>query len=96
MIKTPSIWPERNSMRIVQQLGYHQAGKSSHFSPTEDASILYSICAYHIIQDEMGNSLDPVLHGCKDIQGELHPVLTTVKPAPEPLMGIKQCLCPTN
>ena len=46
---TPSTWPERNSMRIVQQLelGYHQAGKSSHSSPTGDTSDLHSLYAYH-------------------------------------------------
>ena len=42
---TPLAWPERNSMRIVQQLelGYHQAGKSSHSLSTEDTSDLYSL-----------------------------------------------------
>ena len=93
---TPSTWPERNSMRIVQQLGYHQAGKSSHSSPTEDASDLHSLYAYHTIQDGMGNPLDTVLYCCKDIQGALRPILTPLKPAPESLMEIKLCLCPTN
>ena len=51
---TPSTLPQRNSIRIVHQLGYHQAGKSSHSSPTEDALNLYSLCAYHNIQNEMG------------------------------------------
>ena len=76
---TPSTWPERNSMRIVQQLGYHQAGKSSHSSPTEDALDLHSqlLYAYHTIQDGMGNPLHPVLYCCKDIQGALRPILTS-------------------
>ena len=52
-------------MIILQQLGYHQAGKSSHSSPTEDASDLHSLYAYHTIQDGMGNPLDPVLYCCK-------------------------------
>ena len=49
-----------------------------------------------IIQDGMGNPLDPVLYCCKGIQGALHPILTTLKPAPESLMEIKLCRCPTN
>ena len=53
-IITPSTWPQRNSIRIVHLLGYHQAGKSSHSSPTEDASNLYSLYAYHNIQNGMG------------------------------------------
>ena len=51
---SPSTWPERNHMRIVQQLDYHQAGKSSHSSPTEDASNLFSLCVYHNIQNGIG------------------------------------------
>ena len=93
---TPSTWPERNFMRIAQQLGYHQVGKSSHSSPTEDASDLHSLYAYHTIQDGMGNPLDPVLYCCKDIQGALHLILTTLKPAPESLMEIQLCRCLTN
>ena len=46
-------------MRIVQQLGYHQADKSSHSSPTEDASNLYSLSAYDTIQNIIGNPWDP-------------------------------------
>ena len=97
----PSTWPERNFMRIVQQLGYHQAGKSSHSSPTEDASDLHSqsLYAYHTIQDRMGNPLHPVLYCCKDIQEALRPILTPpppLKPAPESLMEIKLCRCPIN
>ena len=49
-------------MRIVQQLGYNQACKSNHSSPTEDASNLHTLCAYHTIQDGMGVPLDPVLY----------------------------------
>ena len=69
----------------------HQAGKDSHSSPTEDTSDLYSLYAYHTIKDVMGNPLDPVLYCCKDIQGELRPILTTLKPALESLMEIKLC-----
>ena len=93
---TPSTWPEKNSVIIVQQLDYHQAGKSSHTSPIEDASDLHSLYAYHTIQDGMGNPLDPVLHCCKDIQGALRPILTTLKRAPESLMEIMLCRCSTN
>ena len=93
---TPSMWTQRSSIRIVHQLGYHQAGKSSHSSPTEDASDLYSLYAYHNIQNGMGKPCDTVLYCCKDIQGELRPIHTTLKPAPEPLMEIKLCQCPIN
>ena len=61
-IITPSTWPQRNSIRIVHLLGYHQAGKSSHSSPTEDASNLYSLYAYHNIQNGVGKPWDPVLY----------------------------------
>ena len=65
-------------MAIVQQQGYNQACKFSHSSPTEDASNLRSLYIYHTIQDWMGNRLDPVLYCCKDIQGELRPILITL------------------
>ena len=86
----------KNSMRIVQQLGYHQASKSSHSSPTEDASDIHSLYAYHTIQDGVRNPLDPVPYCCKDIQGALRPILTPLKPAPDSLMEIELCRCPTN
>ena len=93
---TPSTWPKRNFMRIVQQLGYNQACKSSHSSPTEDTSNLHSLCAYHTIQDGMGNPLDPVPVLPQGYSRKTPPHYYYPQPAPEFLMEIKLCRCPNK
>lgn len=64
--------------------------------PTEDACNLHSLRAYHQIQEWRGNSLPPMEYGWKTVDGELHPVPTTLESAPKSLLEIRMCRCPTS
>lgn len=64
--------------------------------PTEDACNLHSLRAYHQIQEWLGNSLPPLEYGWKNIGEELHPIPTTLEPAPKSLIELQTCGCATS
>lgn len=61
--------------------------------PTSDSAAQHSYRVYHQIQQWLGNKLEPEKWGWVRQEGDLHPVRTTLPPAPDEIIQLISCSC---